>query len=625
MLPGMWRMQFDKGKSTGGEKPGDRMENPDQGMEVEKEDLTASPGKTGEELFAEAIELHKRGLQGDKEAVVKAHELLAKVKELLPENNLVEAYYGSAITLLGRDAIDPMERFKKAVKGLKILDGAVSRDPENIEIRILRGNVCYRLPETYFHRTATAVEDFSYLVSRYEQDPSVFSQDYYCQLLYNLGAANKNLGRNQEANSIWQKLLSVAGETKYKELLSREGVQGVQNSGIIPDQDSGCDMEAPVMPGKTKEEVLEKGVKLYELALTGDKEATQKAFAFFAKATQADPDDLLLKAYYADCMSLKGRDAMDPTEMFANAIKAMQLFDEIVNRNPDNLKIRLMRAYHSFRLPEGFFHRTASAIADFDYLIQRYENDHSSFPEETYWQILYDQSVAYRRLGLENEASSVREKLLSLDPDPKFKALIEKEESDNEVSTRLNLLAGDQKDALLEEGIRLHDLAVEGNRKAAKLALELLKKAHEADPRDTLAQGYYGSCLALNARDSLDTNILFGDTIKGLKLLNRAIARDWNNAKLRLLRAYLTYSLPEAFFHLTQRALKDFRYLKAAYEQDNSLFSRELYHQILYDLGVAYERTGDSARAQKVWSKLLQENPDPKYQVLLKRKDVDRE
>jgi len=615
-------MQFDKGKSTGGEKPADRTENPDQGMEVEKEELIASPGKTGEELFAEAIELHKRGLQGDKDAVGKAHELLAKVKEMLPENNLVEAYYGSAITLLGRDAIDPMERFKKAVKGLKILDGAVSRDPENIEIRILRGNVCYRLPETYFHRTATAVEDFSYLVSRYEQDPSVFSQDYYFQLLYDLGAANKNLGRNEEADSAWQKLLSVAGETKYKELLSQEGIQ---TSGIIHTQDSGYETEAPVMTGKKKEEVLEEGVKLYELALTGDKDATQKALAFFAKATQADPGDLLLKAYYADCMSLKGRDAADPTEMFANAIKAMQLFDEIVNRNPDNWKIRLMRARHSFRLPEGFFHRTASAIADFDYLIRCYENDHSSFPEETYWQILYDQSVAYRRLGLENEAAAVLEKLLSLDPDPKFKALIEKEKSDSEVSPRLNLLAADQNEALLEEGVRLHDLAVAGNRKAAKLALELLKKAHEADPGDTLAQGYYGSCLALNARDSMDTNILFGDTIKGLKLLNRAIARDWNNPKLRLLRAYLTYSLPEAFFHLTQRALKDFRYLKTAYEQDNSLFSRELYHQILYDLGVSYQRTGDTVKAKKVWSKLLQENPDSKYQVLLKRKDVDRE
>ncbi|HHW39886.1 MAG TPA: tetratricopeptide repeat protein [Syntrophomonadaceae bacterium] len=617
----MWRMQFDKGKSTG-EKPDGCIENPDQAREVEKEERTAGTGKTGEELFAEAVELHRRGIQGDKEAVAKAYELLVKVKELLPDNNLVEAYYGSTVTLLGRDAVDPIERFKKAVRGLKILDGAVSRDPENIEVRILRGNVCYRLPETYFHRTATAVEDFSYLVSRYEQDPSLFSQDYYFQLLYDLGAAYKNLGRNQEADSAWQKLLSAAGETKYRELLSREGVQGVQSPGIIPD--SGGDMEAPVLSGKKKGEVLEEGVKLYELALTGDKDATQKAFAFFAKAIQADPGDLLLKAYYADCMSLKGRDAADPTEMFANAIKAMQLFDEIVNRNPDNWKIRLMRARHSFRLPEGFFHRTASAIADFDYLIRCYENDHSSFPEETYWQILYDQSMAYRRLGLENEAAAVVEKLLSLDPPPKFKALIEKEKNDVDVSPRLNLLAADQKEALLAEGIRLHDLAVAGSRKAAKLALELLKKAHEADPRDPLAQGYYGSCLALNARDSMDTNVLFGDTIKGLKLLNRAISRDWNNPKLRLLRAYLTYSLPEAFFHLTQRALKDFRYLKTAYERDNSLFSRELYHQILYDMGVAYERTGETARAKKVWSKLLQESPDPKYQALLEGKGVDR-
>lgn len=100
-------------------------------------------------------------------------------------------------------------------------------------------------------------------------------------------------------------------------------------------------------------------------------------------------------------------------------------------------------------------------------------------------------------------------------------------------------------------------------------------------------------------------------------MLKQAASRDWQNPTIRLLRAYLAYSLPESFFHLTERAIKDFRFVKAAYEQDNSIIPQELYWQILYDLGLAYQRIGNKEMAKKVWSKLLKQSTDPKYQALL--------
>lgn len=175
------------------------------------------------DLLIQAIEQHRRGVEGDKEAVQRAYELLERARSLEPENLLAEAYYGSTTALIGRDAIDPMERIKKATGGLKILDKVVSKDPKNIDIRILRAYVSYRLPENFFHRTATAVEDFNYLTIRYELDSGLFSDGFYEQLLYDLGMCYKRLERKREAEETWQKLLSKTKNNKYIDLLRQEG------------------------------------------------------------------------------------------------------------------------------------------------------------------------------------------------------------------------------------------------------------------------------------------------------------------------------------------------------------------------------------------------------------------
>ncbi|MHB1043899.1 MAG: tetratricopeptide repeat protein [Eubacteriales bacterium] len=572
-----------------------------------EEPASGAGGESWKNLFDEAVKLHDLGIEGDKEAVKKAYNLLKKVRAMAPQNILVEAYYGCANALLGRDAIDPMERFKKAMKGLKILDGAVAKEPDNKEIRILRGFVCLRLPEMYFHRTATAVEDFSYLVSLYDNNPGVFAQEFYWQLLFNLGEAKKNLGQDEEAEAVWKKLLTKSPGNKYRQLLRQEGMQVPELTGV----------QNELTNVKKKGEMFLEGIHFHNLALQGDKDSTLKALNNFAKAAEENPDDLLLQAYHVDCLSMSGRDAAEPAEMFANAIKAMKSFDKIVNASPDNVDIRFLRAYQSFRLPEAFFRRTTAAIADFEYLIQRYESDHTIFSADSYWQLLHDLGAAYQRMGMEEETSAAWDKLLASNPGSKYEALITKQRDLNLSGITFKQLSLRDRKNYYDEGFRIHDLAVAGNRAASKAALDLWQKAHEADPADALAMAYYASSMALVARDSTDPSKLFGDAIKGLVLLNKAASRDSNNPKIRLLRGYLTYSLPESFFHLTGKAIKDFRFLKSAYERDNSVFSEELYHKILHDLGEAYQRTGDSENAKKTWNRLLKGSGESRYKELL--------
>jgi tetratricopeptide (TPR) repeat protein len=177
-----------------------------------------------QDLFSQAVEWHRKGVDGDKEAVKKAYDLLEKVRNLTSNNRLVEAYYGSTLALQGRDLVDPLEKLKKAINGLKMLDNVVSKEPENIEIRILRAFTCSRVPEEFLHRSSIAIEDLNYLLSRYESDRLIFSEQLYWDLLYELGAVYKNVGKHQESRETWKKLYTKTTDTKYRNLLKQEGI-----------------------------------------------------------------------------------------------------------------------------------------------------------------------------------------------------------------------------------------------------------------------------------------------------------------------------------------------------------------------------------------------------------------
>ncbi|MGE5529879.1 MAG: hypothetical protein ACM3X6_12165 [Patescibacteria group bacterium] len=545
-----------------------------------------------------AIDLHRRGVEGDKEAVKQAHALLEKLRAAVPGEDLVEAYYGSVTALLGRDAVDPNERFAKAIEGCKILDNCVSRAPDNTEIRILRAYVCYRLPETFFHRTSTAVEDFNYLVGCYKRDPGVFSADFHDQLLFDLGIAYKNLGRREEAERVWRELLAETDSMKYKRLIRAEGIGA-------PDARTEDGEKTARTMGR---ELPAKGMELHGRALAGEKGAAREAADFFARALEESPADPLLQAYHADCLSMTGRDADDPTEMFAAAIKAMKALDAAVNAAPDDVRIRQLRAGQSLRLPEAFFRRTATAVNDLQYLIDRCDRDKALFDDETRWRLLHDLGTCYERLRMTEEAEKAWEKLAALKPSGKYGTLAA-ERRRASAKGAAGRGTRDPGKASREEALRLHDQAVAGSAEAAETALTFWQEAHAADPHDPEAEGYYGSSMALTGRYAAEPKEIFVRTIKGLVHLNKAIGRDWSNPRLRILRAYLTYSLPEAFFHLTERAVKDFRFLKSAYERDNSVFPRELYLKIVGDLVRGYRRIGQEDRARKVWVRLRKLDP----------------
>lgn len=567
-------------------------------------------GKSTEELFTEAMTLYQLGLSGDKEAVPQAFRLLINVLQNDRQNLLAEAYLGSVISLMGRDAQDANDRFKFVIKGLKILDKVVSLSPEHVEIRGMRAFVCSKLPEQFFHRNDTAIEDFSYLVSRYEEDESLFPKEFYNQILFELALAYHRLDKRSEAESTCRKLLSLTSDSKYKTLIKQEGIL----HSNLPHWQRKAEQKSEIRNSWAKlmyDEKVQEGITLHDRAIADDQYALEKAFDIFKQAHKRNPQDPLIKAYYADCLSLMGLNAPDTTIMFRHATHAVKTLDQAVNSSPEDITIRLLRGYNSYRIPEAFFRRTLTAIHDFEYILQRFEEDPSLLPEETYWQLLYDLGDAYERLEMTEEAQATWRKLSQCGDTP-YQDYV-KESINESPKSSLDLGSNPSPEDLLQEGLRLHEQSITGNKNIRGKAYQVLLKAHEADITNPVAQGYLGSSMAIYGQDSTDPSEIYHYFFKGMNHLKKAIANDPNNYTLHLLLAQVMYHYSPNFFRGNEKIIKEFKFLKLAYERDNSIFPEEDYLEILYDLGACYQRSGDPEKAKKCWERLSKLTINPKY------------
>lgn len=164
----------------------------------------------------EAVKLLRKGVDGDKKAAKDAYDRFVEIRAAAPSDALIEAYYGSALALTGRDAVKPLEKSDKAQQGLDALDRAVAMNPDRTEVRLLRAGVCSRLPEDFFHRTKTAVDDYEWLLSHHNTNPDSLTERQLIQVLLDLGAAYETTNKPEQAKAAWRRLAQL--DPKYKHL-----------------------------------------------------------------------------------------------------------------------------------------------------------------------------------------------------------------------------------------------------------------------------------------------------------------------------------------------------------------------------------------------------------------------
>jgi hypothetical protein len=175
-----------------------------------------------EKRLAVAIDLHNEAVAGKKGAVGESHRAFEKLRSDHPGHPIADAFHGSVMSLIARDESNPLTRLQWAKRGLKLLDEAVASDSSDSRIRMLRGKVAYRLPEQFFHRTQTAIEDFLVLIDGELRDPGSVPKETYDKLIYELGDAYHRIDRPQEAKFCWSKLLKQTNEPKYRKLIKQQ-------------------------------------------------------------------------------------------------------------------------------------------------------------------------------------------------------------------------------------------------------------------------------------------------------------------------------------------------------------------------------------------------------------------
>lgn len=184
------------------------------------------------ERFDQAIRLYKKGVAGNVTAVQEANQLLERLRFIYPADPLVDAYHGGTMILIARDKTKPLDKLRWSKNGLKLLDKAVAAAPQDGMIRLLRGKAAYKLPEKYFRRTQTAIEDYTFLIDQEIRQEDLLDAEEYSQLIYELGEAYYRIGRNQDAAMCWRRLENQTQDPKLQQHL-KQNLQSLEGKPTI--------------------------------------------------------------------------------------------------------------------------------------------------------------------------------------------------------------------------------------------------------------------------------------------------------------------------------------------------------------------------------------------------------
>lgn len=167
--------------------------------------LKASPND--ESVLMELGRLyHDLGVGGDEKAVARAFELFDHAVKLDSSNAVALAYRGSVWTLRARDSWWPPNKLSYLRNGGEDLDGAVSMEPGNIMVRMIRGVNGLGLPG-FLGRLPKALEDFI-VIFKHPEFPEQ-RKELKVAVFYHAGVACKRADDIEKARELFKQALAV--------------------------------------------------------------------------------------------------------------------------------------------------------------------------------------------------------------------------------------------------------------------------------------------------------------------------------------------------------------------------------------------------------------------------------
>ena len=163
-------------------------------------------------LYESARARYYEAIDGRDAAWHEARALFTKLREVSSDDAKVLAYAGSIELKEASRVLAPWNKGKLAKAGLELLDDAVKRAPEDLEVRFVRAASTFQLPGL-FHRREQSEADFAWIARRLSSTGNLEPR-LAAAALYHHGLVRERSGDPQGARTAWQEAVRLGQGTR---------------------------------------------------------------------------------------------------------------------------------------------------------------------------------------------------------------------------------------------------------------------------------------------------------------------------------------------------------------------------------------------------------------------------
>ena len=165
-------------------------------------------------LYRAARARYYEAIDGRDAAWQEARALFVKLREVSDDDPKVLAYAGSIELKEASRAFAPWKKGKLAKAGLELLDEAVKRAPDDLEVRFVRAASTFPLPKM-FGRNQQSEADFAWLAARLSASPAsaTIEPRLAAAALYRHGLIRERLGDRDGARAAWGAAVRLGSHT----------------------------------------------------------------------------------------------------------------------------------------------------------------------------------------------------------------------------------------------------------------------------------------------------------------------------------------------------------------------------------------------------------------------------
>ncbi len=157
-----------------------------------------------------------------------------------------------------------------------------------------------------------------------------------------------------------------------------------------------------------------------------------------------------------------------------------------------------------------------------------------------------------------------------------------------------------------------YQMSMKGDKDLLKESIELLGNATKLDPTNGSALCWYGSAYLSKARYVGFKPFKSYYVIAGLREMDKGIELDGTNVESRSIRGQTCLSIP-TLFGRSGTAVEDFEKLEQMMNYAPDEFDHETQAEILYYLGKAYNKNGNSEKSTDCYDKIKADYADTEY------------